>query len=600
MRSILRLAACAALVACSSSSATRRRVPQTPAPQTPAPTSSPRPAATAPVVEEYAGLYAVTNDEDHFVPCGIKGVGDGWALKFRNARAAIFIGRQTVVRGYGPLTHFIRVRGTLDSSSRYNRGFQTHQLTVDTVLDVREQPQPCPSYEDLPSIWPKVRLGSRQLRGATFSADSRVAAVMTDEGKIAIWNVDRGEMIKELRSDERFDPQLGYKIPMLFSRDKSRLYVGGSDGKVRVWSVSSGLHLYTLSHVDSTPGYNDIGHNSMIVITALSLDPKETMLAVTSNWIARIWSLKTRQPLAEYDRSRASWAKAFFDNDGNLLVADNSGTITSYREPGGPPEWSAKSGARASQYATRSADGKWLAINHWGDSLFLWSVPRRARGPALNIPATFGGVGGVAFSPDGKIVATGGGYFGLYLWDANTGAPIRSFQHYPQSIWYAWFLPDGKSIVTYSWSDDVFRIAHLDSAGDLAAPSIQTDSLAILTGFNGEPRTIAAVVKGPDNRAISGAEAMLINGDAPDSVLRRAITSSGGYFSFNGVRFPHVIVCVRKSGFQDGFMYLHQRRYDPGVGQIDLDFPPTLRRNGVWRLPIRPSCDNSPAPSVTR
>ena len=563
MRWILPLACTVALVACSSPPATLpsptyQRVSIQPA----------RDTSTKSVAAEYQGLYSVTTDEDHFVPCGVRNVGDGWALKFRNPREAIFIGRQTVVRGYGPLTHFLRVRGTLDSSGRYNRGFQTHQLTVDTVLDVRERPQPCPSYEDLPSVWTRVKIGSRGLRGAAFSADSKLAALITDDGRIAIWNVDRGEMIKELASGEQFDPQLGYKTPMLFSRDKSRLFVGGGDGKVRVWSVSSGLHLYTLSHVDSTPGYNDIGHNSMIVITALSLDKNETMLAVTNNWVARIWSLKTREPLAEYDRRRASWAKAFFDNDGSLLVADDSGTISSYREPNGPAEWSAKTGARASQYATRSPDGKWLAINHWGDSLFLWSVPNRARGPVLDIPTMFGGIGGVAFSPDGKIIATGGGYFGLYLWDANTGAPIRSFQHYPQSIWYAWFLPDGKSIVTYSWSDDVFRIAHLDSA--TTAPSIQTDSMAILTGYSGDPRTIAGVVKGPNQRAVPAAEVALMNGDAPDSVLQHTITSLGGYFAFNGVTFPHVMVRVRKAGFEDGIMYMHQRRYDPGVAGIEL------------------------------
>ena len=542
MPSYLRLAACAALVAFSSS--------------------------PAQLVREYTGLYSVTTDEDHFVPCGIPGVGDGWALKFRNPREALFIGHQTVVRGYWPLTHFIRVRGTLDSSSRYNRGFQTRQLTVDSVLDVKETPQPCPSYEDLPSKWTTV-MAARQMRGATFSADRQLAAVMNGDGRIAIWNVDRG-IVKRFASGEKFDPQLSYKIPMLFSRDGKLLFVGSSDGSVRVWWALSGKLLYTLSHPDSTPGSNDIGHKSMIVINALSLNKNETLLAVTSNWVARIWSLKTHQPVAEYNQRLAAHAKAFFTDDGSLLIADNNGTITSYREPGGPAQWSAKSGARASQYAAHSADGKWIAINAWGDSLFLWSVPKRARGPVLDIPSSFGGNGAIAFSPDGKIVATSGGSNGLYLWDANTGAPIRSFQRYPGPVWYAWFLPDGKSILTYSWNDDVFRITHLDSRGNPAAPTIQTDSMALLTGFTNQPRTIAAVVKGPNDRAIPGAEALLMNGDAPASVLQRATTSSGGYFSFNGVTFPHVIVRVRKPGFEDGIMYMHQRRYDAGVGEIKL------------------------------
>ena len=563
----------------------------------PAPVSSPPPIAASPVAREYAGNYSVTTDEDHFVPCGVKGVGDGWALKFRNGRQALFIGHQTVIRGLGPLTHFIRVSGTLDSASRYNGGFQTQQLTVDTILEVSETPQTCPTYEDIPSVWTKVKPSNRELVGATFSSDWKLAALMNRDGRVAIWNVDRGEMIKEFASGERFDPQLGYKVPMVFSRDNRLLFVGGSDGTVRVWWALSGKLVDSLSHPDSTPGYNDIGHNSMMIVNALSLNKSETLLSVTTGWVTRIWSLKTRQPLAEYNLRMGTLGKVFFVDDGSLLVTDYEGTLTSYREPGGPAQWTMKTGARGSQSAARSADGKWIALNASGDSLFLWSVSNRLRGPVFKIP-TYGN-GAIALSPDGKIVVASGGFRGLYLWDVSTGAPIRSFQRFPESIWYAWFLPDGKSIITYSWNDDVFRITHLDPRENPSGPSSQTDSVAIILAPRNEPRTIAAVVKGPDNHAVAGAEVMLINGDAPDSVLRRGTTSSGGYFSFNGVTFPHVIVCVRKFGFEDGFMYLHQRRFDPGVAEIDLNRPPTLRRNDVWRLPIRPSCDSSPARSAT-
>lgn len=510
----------------------------------------------------------MSTDEDHFIPCGIPGIGDGWALKFRNPQQAIFIGHQTVARGYGPLTHFIRVHGTLDSSSRYNRGFQTHQLTVDTVLDVKEAQQECPSYEDLASPWTTV-MAARQMRGATFSADRRLAAVMNGNGRIAIWDVDRG-ILKRFASGEKFDRQLGYKVPMVFSRDGRLLFVGGTDGTVRVWWALSGQLVYSLSRSDSTPGYNDIAHNSAMIINSIALNKSETLLSVTNGWVTRIWSLKTRQPIAEYNKRMAALGKVFFVDDGSLLVADYTGTLTSYREPGGPAQWSAKTGARTSQYATRSPDGNWIAINGWGDSLFLWSVPNRARGAVLNVPNTFGGDGAIAFSPDGKIVATSGGSNGLYLWNVTTGAPIRSFQRYPGPVQYAWFLPDGKSIITYSWNDDVFRIVHLDSRGNVSTPTSRTDSMAIYTGFTNQPRTIAAVVKGPNDRAIAGAEALLMNGDSPDIVLQRATTSSGGYFSFNGVTFPHVIVRVRKAGFQDGVMYMHQRRGDPGPGQIEL------------------------------
>jgi hypothetical protein len=532
--------------------------------------SSSTPTNSTRVVEEYEGLYTVTTDEDHFVPCGVPGVGDGWALKFNNPRQAIFIGRQTVIRGYPPLTHFIRVRGTLDSAGRYNRGFQTHQLTVDTVLEVKETPQACPTYEDVPQPWSALPISS-QLRGATFSADGRLAAVMNGDGRIGIWRVDRGRMVKNFASTKKVDQAVIPKTPMAFSADGQLLFVGNSDGKIRVWRSLTGKLLYTLSRTDSIPGYNDVGRSAMVAMRQLSLNKSGTLLAATSGWVTRIWSLKTRKPVTELNRRMAGLTRTFFADDGSLLVADENGNITSYREPGAPPQWSAKTGARNSQYATRSPDGKWIAFNAWGDSLFLWSVTDKTRGPALDVPTSFGGDGAIAFSPDGKIVATSGGMNGLYLWDTKTGAPIRSFQKYPGPVWHAWFLPDGKSIVTHSWNDGPFRIINLDSRGSSAGPIARTDSMAvIMQPPANQPRTVGGTVTGPNQRGVPDAEVLLMNGDAPDSVVQRAVTSPGGYFSFNGVRFPHVMVRVRKPGFQDYVMYMHQRRYDLGPAGIEL------------------------------
>lgn len=75
------------------------------------------------------------------MPCAVPGIGDGWALKFAHPEQAIFIGPRMVGRGSPPLGHFLRVRGTVDSGN-YNHGFQTRQLTVDSIIDTKEMPQP--------------------------------------------------------------------------------------------------------------------------------------------------------------------------------------------------------------------------------------------------------------------------------------------------------------------------------------------------------------------------------------------------------------------------------------------------------------------------
>lgn len=471
-----------------------------------------------------------------------------------------------VGRGSPPLGHFLRVRGTLDSGS-YNHGFQTRQLTVDSIIDIKEMPQSCVTYEDQPQIWDAM--GKVRVRGAAFSRDWKLAAIVDDTGSLGIWSVGPGQLIKSLGQVEKVDPEVLYKVPLVFTADGKRLFVGSNDGKVRVFNPLGGLLLYTLSHEDSVNG-NDINQRWQRTIAGISLNKTETQLAVTSNLVTRIWSLETRQPIAEYSPGMGALSKTFFVDDGGLLVTEGSGMITRYKVPGGAREWSAQTGARTSQYTARSPNGEWIAINGWSDSIFLWSVAEETRGPVLNVPASFGGDGAMAFSPDGKMLVTSGGMYALYVWDVQTGKAIRSFHDFPAPVSYAWFTPDGRSIVANPLFNDGFRIVHLDSV-NYTHPVIKADSTAMLMALPlNEPRTVSAVVKGPNDRAVSGAEVLLMNGDAPDSVLQRTSTSSGGYFSFDGVRFPHVLVRVRKAGFQDGVMYIHQRRFYLGPGAIEL------------------------------
>jgi len=61
-----------------------------------------------------------------------------------------------------------------------------------------------------------------------------------------------------------------------------------------------------------------------------------------------------------------------------------------------------------------------------------------------------GPVGGIAFSPDGKTVATGGGFSDnvIRLWDTTNARELRSFQGHTYNITGLAFTPDGKSLLS--------------------------------------------------------------------------------------------------------------------------------------------------------
>jgi len=95
-----------------------------------------------------------------------------------------------------------------------------------------------------------------------------------------------------------------------------------------------------------------------------------------------------------------------------------------------------------------SPDGKYMAT---GGSLgaSLWDAETGA------LLRTFrghtSGVGSVAFSLDGTRVLTGSGDETANLWDAETGQELRTFSGHASGISSVAFSPDGTRVLTGSW-----------------------------------------------------------------------------------------------------------------------------------------------------
>lgn len=564
-----------------------------PAPKT-APPATPTTAIAIPAIRsrEYTGVYLSTPEEDYFTPCGIDGAEGDWSLRFRpNDPHAPFLKKVTANRGYAPLAHFIRVRGTLSAPGHYNIGFQTRELAVDTVLDVKESLEPCSGF-GTPAAWSRIPARFGMPKGIALSADGRLVALMDREGGLALWSTETAALIRKMGSVAKGEQFGGGYTPMAFSDDGTLLAAGGGDRFVRVWRPREGTRVFSLPLTDSADNAEELAKipprpdapawrpppspNSYAPALQIAFNKRGTMLATTNMFSTIVWSMKTGKKLAEFGRGGYT-TKAFFVGDGGLLLTGDSGRFALRSNLDAEPVIRPGTRSRATERIVASPDGRHFAVNGWGDSVYLWSVDA-GPGPVLPAPQFVTGV--IAFSPDGNAIATAGGMFSLHLWDARTGAPIRAFRNFPSALSAAWFTSDGKAIVTLSTFDDRLRIVYVDPAARPDAQKIFDDSLTAQLPLGPPatttPRTIGVTVMGPNQRAVAGAEVEISNGDAPDAVVARTTASSGGYASFTGIRFRHVLIRARSPGFAPAVKYIHVARWE-NDGPWLIELAPEVR-----------------------
>src|SRR5262249_38739013 len=135
-----------------------------------------------------------------------------------------------------------------------------------------------------------------------------------------------------------------------------------------------------------------------------------------------------------------------FSPDGRWLVAGcgdvqavGAGMIALWRVPPGrggkpePPLWTARAHDRATHCVAFSRDGRWLASGGLDGSAALWDLASaRPRAPVRRVKSSTGlAIHSVAFSPDGRMLATGAILSGA-------GAPGSTIE--------LWQVPDGRRL----------------------------------------------------------------------------------------------------------------------------------------------------------
>ena len=307
------------------------------------------------------------------------------------------------------------------------------------------------------AIKPTTRLGKGRVHRIAYSPDGKLIAMM---GALGIWLYDA-----ETLTEVGMIPKGANAIA--FSPDGGTLASGSWSDTVHLWEVSTQKRVGRLM----SPRQRSV--------TTLAFTPDGNTLAVGyGKGDIVLWDMSTQQQTALLDTPSSSVSILAFSPDGKLLASGGSEDLTISL-------WDVQTQTLVGAFEAHthvgtfeghghkvrsvafSPDGKILASGiHGHDIVFLWDVATRSRIALLanNINKKYKGVNSVAFSPDGTILASTGNDGKIWLWDARTKRRIGVLKTNADGVTSIVFRPDGKTLASLNgqFGDSEFK------GGDMA------------------------------------------------------------------------------------------------------------------------------------
>lgn len=279
----------------------------------------------------------------------------------------------------------------------------------------------------------------------TFSPDGRTLASAScgkrselffcSRGEIILWNVTPDKLISQRLAEHNGVTSIA------FSPDGQTLAAGYDDNKIILWDITTG------KPIDSPLAE----HKDLVSSVAFSPDGK-ILASGGSDGNIILWDVKKHQSIAPPLEQNAEVTSVAFSVDGQMLASSS--------KDGSILLWDVKSRNSVGQLRKEdteiiwsvafSPDGKTLASGGAGsfqlqDTIILWDV--NTRKPIGQMPVeTIVPASSVAFSIDGKILASGSFDGNISLWDVRKKEIIRHLTGFTSEIYSVAFSPAGETL----------------------------------------------------------------------------------------------------------------------------------------------------------